>query len=574
MSKIYLQEKLESGLNIKTVNGQSLLGGGDLPLMSTEVPFLLDGTLETYKRVMKAWFLAMGVNAMTPAGITGLVDEWYEVTRDNWSGSVEFYQPSQSSVSTGAKRGDNAGLVCVPSTNSEKGTDDYEGLPLFAVVDCNFEYDSVNKRPVITAIEDVCGHFERNVPGKLVGVLQMSGYHFYDERETVYVHGVCANYEDNHDYCEPYPEAVEQDGSVRSWVVHAKYMSHTVDGKMTSYSGVIPTAWMSQNKLVDFVSAMDNGLCGGTIMDYAFLQLMFFIKYGQMTADGLLQGCLSYNYQYCVAAGETDVKRVLLTSAQAANIIEGSSLIIGTYNGSSKDRNTAANYNISGQQGCIVLSKETVTVGGASYVALNLDLSDNITTVGDGTEASGNTIVSTWHWKSGTCDNVLGNDGSPATPNNGKYPAKLQGIEYSVGGYEVMSDVILSEDTTNYMVKIVNDVSKQHKSSVSNYDDLGFESPKPASAAWEYIRKLSFKKGVFFAEDTQGASSSTYTRDAFYKDAAASTGTREWLAFGYLSYGTGSFGLSSLDGSDALSIATWYFLARLSCNGNRGEWTA
>ena len=539
-----------------------------------EVYYLLDGTLDTYRRTMKRWFGLNGVNVTTPEGLTALVDEWYEKTRTPWSGGVRFAQPDQTSVSTGTKTGDNAGMVCIPSTNDSENRDDYKGLPLFAITLCNFEYDNTNKRPLITAIQDITDGFELNNPDKLVGVLQQSGFHYYDEAETYYEHGVCATIESGHDYCEPYPEAVEQDGTMRQWVLHAKYMSHVVDNKLTSYSGALPTPWMSENILIDRKNSMNNGLCGGCITDYAFLQLMFFVKYGQMTADGLLQGCVNYNYQYCVAHGETGVTRVLLTSTQANNIKVGSTLEVGTYNGSSMDRNTASNYNISGNHGLVVLSKEEVTIDGVTYVAINLDTDTTFDTVGDGTNTAGNTLVSTFHWKNGTCDDVQGNDGSPATPGNGQYPAMLQGIEYSVGGYEVMADVIMYLDGTDYHCYKVDDVSLQHKSSYSNYEDIGLLSEQPATDSWNYIKKLGFAKGVFFATNTSGASSSTYTRDGMYKNKSGTTGTREWLAFGYLLHGTGLAGLSPLDGAGGLGHAYWDFLARLSCNGNRGEWTA
>ena len=539
------------------------------------IPAMLDGTKATYDKVMRAWFKANGSDSADAAGLTALVDKWYSIIRDNWTGGTKFYQPSVSNLSTGTKTGSNYGLQCTPSTNDTKGRDDYEGLPLFAVTDCNFSYDNSNKKPLITAIEGITDNFERRNPLKNVGVLQMSGFYYADERTNDYEYGVSSVYVEGHDYCEPYPEAINfSDNSVRSWVCHAKYMNHLDSSRLTSYSGVVPTAYvMSQNKLIDCKDSMDNGLTGGCICDYAFLQMMAFVKYGQMTLDGTLQGCVDYNYQYYAAKGETAVKRVLLTAVQAANLIEGSTVLVGAYAGNA-DRGQAAVYSISGQHGFIITSKETVTVDGVSYVAINLDASSTFNTVGDGSATNGNTIISTFHWVNGSCDNIKGSDGSPASPSSGKYAARLQGIEYSVGGYETFSDVILSEDTSEYSVYITKNASKQSKSAITNYTDTGLRSAKPASAAWQYIKKLGFKMGVFFGIDTNGGSSSTYTRDGFYKDAAATTGLREWLAFGSLIIGVGTGGLSTLHGNPGLSSAWWNLLARLSCNGNRGEWTA
>ena len=540
-----------------------------------EVRMNLDGTLATYRRVMKEWFNLNGVNARTPQGITDLVDEWYRLSRSAWSGGVRFAQPSQSAVSTGSKTGDNAGLSCTPSTNTSENRDDYKGLPLFAITLCNFEYDNTNKRPLITAIQDITDGFELDNPNKYVGVLQQSAFHYYDEADTYYEHGICAHIESDHDYCEPYPEAVEQDGTMRQWVLHAKYMNHTVNNKLTSYSGVVPTAWMSENVLIDRKNSMNNGLCGGCITDNAFLQLMFFIKYGSMSADGILQGCVNYNYQYYAAVGETGVKRVLVSTSQGNNIIVGSTLLVGTYNGSNADRGAAQNYNISGNHGFIVKSKENVTINGTTYTAINFDTDTTFDTVGNGAAVSGNTIISTFHWKNGSCDNVLGNDGSPANPGTGQYPAMLQGIEYMMGGYEVYADVILSQDAEKYMVYVVDDVSKQSKSSIADYTDIGVYCPKVAAAdGWKYPKKLGFGKGVFFPVDASG-SSSQYLKDGFYMNGTnVTSGFREWPAFCSLNFGAGLGGLSALLGGNGLSSASWSLVARLSCNGNRGEWTA
>ena len=537
-----------------------------------EVYYLLDGTLPTYRRVMKKWFGLNGVNVTTPAGLTELVDEWYEKTRIPWSGGVRFAQPSQSAVSTGTKTGDNYGLSCTPSTDSAENRDDYKGLSLFAITLCNFTYDNTNKRPVITAIQDITDGFELNNPNKYVGVLQQSGFHYYDEEDTYYEHGVCATIESGHDYCEPYPEAVEQDGTMRQWVLHAKYMNHTVDNKLTSYSGVVPTAYsISQNTLIDRKNSMNNGLCGGCITDNAFLQLMFFVKYASMSADGILQGCVNYNYQYYAALGETGVKRVLLSTANGNNIIVGSTLLVGTYNGSSADRNQAANYNISGNHGFVVKSKENVTINGTTYTAINFDTDTTFDTNGNGTATSGNTIVSTFHWKNGSCDNVKGNDGSPASPGNGQYPAMLQGIEYMMGAYEVFADVILDQDGTNYYCYVTNDISKQSKTSRSEYTSIGIYCPKVSNDnGWRYPKKLGFGKGVFFPVDASG-SSSQYVKDGFYMNGKSTTsGLREWLAFCTLYSGTGTGGLSALGGGDGLSAAGWVFAGRLSCYVNRG----
>ena len=537
----------------------------------------LDGTPATYKAVMKSFFLTNGAASATPAELTALCDRWYTATRTGWDGGVKFYAPDVSAVSDGEKIGDNAGLTCVPSTNTVAGQDDYAGLPLFACVDVNWIVDPDTLEPVITAIDGITDSFDRYDPAKFVGVMQMSGYRWWNDDDTdYYLRGYCDSLKP-YANIEPLSEAVRaSDNSVRPWVVHAKYMAKVEGGKFTCYSGVIPTAYsVSHNSSHTYAKAVGPQYSGGTAADNAWLKLMSMIKYGIMTQDGVNQGCVQYNFQYPAAVAESGVQRVIITKDQAANLIVGSSVIIGNYAGS-LDRGNSGMYSITGQAGAVITSIQEVTIDGNTYAAVNVDCAA-FDTVANGASTTGTTYISTWHWRSGTCDNVLGNDGSPDSPGSGKYPAMIQGIEYSVGGYEVYADVILNlyKDSNNvywYEPYLVNRSAQQSTGITSNYRATGLKCQQPDAAAWLYIKKEGYAKGIYFPV-LVGGSSSTYHRDGFYMN-AASAGTREWLAFGGLAAGVGIGGLSNLTGADGLSNARWYFLARLSPNGNRGEWAA
>ena len=537
----------------------------------------LDGTPATYKAVMKSFFLNNGAASATPAELTALCDRWYTATRTGWDGGVKFYAPDVSAVSDGEKIGDNAGLTCVPSTNTVAGQDDYAGLPLFACVDVNWIVDPDTLEPVITAIDGITDSFDRYDPAKFVGVMQMSGYRWWNDDDTdYYLRGYCDSLKP-YANIEPLSEAVRaSDNSVRPWVIHAKYMAKVEGGKFTCYSGVIPTAYsVSHNSSHTYANAVGSQYSGGTAADNAWLKLMSMLKYGSMTQDGVNQGCVQYNFQYPAAVAESGVQRVIITKDHAANLIVGSSVIIGNYAGS-LDRNNSGMYSITGQTGAVITSIQEVTIDGNTYAAVNVDCAA-FDTVANGASATGTTYISTWHWRSGTCDNVLGNDGSPYSPGSGKYPAMIQGIEYSVGGYEVYADVILnlykdSNDVYWYEPYLVNRSAQQSTGITSNYKATGLKCQQPDASNWLYIKKEGYAKGIYFPV-LVGGSSSTYHRDGFYMN-AANAGTREWLAFGSLGSGVGSGGLSALIGINGLSDAGWNILARLSPNGNRGEWAA
>ena len=569
-----LSEESEHAVQNKVITA-ALYARDDAYLLSQ-----LDGTKATYDRIMREWFNVRGASGMTPAELTALCCEWYEKTVKEWDGSVTFDQPDYAGGSTGmygTKGGDNAGLTCTPSTDTTHNTDDYEGLPLFACVDVNYIVDATSLDILITEIDGVTDGFVRDDVDVFVGVMQATGWHWQSETEETYTHGYRSSYLATYSDIVPLPEAVRADGTVRPFVVHSKYMSTDNSGKLTSCSGVYVKAFESHDTIHTKSAATGAQYSGSTTADDYFLKLMTFIKYGSLSLDGIMNGCNNYNLQYYAQVAETGVKRIILPSNSA--LVAGSTVIVGTYNGTSKDRGTAANYNISGAYGWKILSIEDVTINETAYKAVYVDAPGEFNTTANGSAVSGTTIVSTWHWMCGTCDSVKGNDGSPGSNTDNLRPFRLQGVEYMVGGYEVKADVIMSLEAitsggpSNYIPYTVARTLQQSTSITQNYaklSDLAIECP--ASTGWQYIKKLKFKNGVAYP-NIVGGSSTTYTKDAFYMNNNATTGTREWLASGNLDRGALA-GLSCLNGGYGLTAANWYCLPRLSPNGNRGEWSA
>lgn len=557
MGKVATEATLQKGVDL-------------LGMLAASQGDMFDGTKKSYDKAMKRWFLANGINSMTPTGITALCERWYALTRDGWSGYTAFTRPELSSVSTGTKGGDNADLTCTPSTDTVAGIDDYAGLPLFACVDVNYEVDPTSLDIVITAIKGITNNFVSTSPNHYVGVMQMSGWHYWYDTDTTYVHGY-ADHRIATGKCEPLPESVRVDGTIREFVVHSKYMNHTVDGKMTSYAGVIPSGWASHN--VSHTLSMATGVqySGSTTSDIAFLVLMTYIKYASLTLDGIMQGCCNFSNQYYAQVSESAVKRVIVPANTVLE--EGCSVLIGAYAGN-KDRGQAAIYSITGDGGAAVKGVEDITINEVAYKAVYVDIAEAFDSVANGDDQTGSTIISTFHWKNGITDGVLGNDGSYKNNTSGKYPYKLQGIEVMLGGYEVLADVIMNIADGAYTPHIVNRSANQKTAIDANYKvltDLTIACPEIDK--WEYIKRLACAGGVFYPSIV-GGSSSTFTCDAFYMNNDTTVGTREWLAFGGLGFGAARAGLSCLGGNCGLGPAYWYCLARLSPNGNRGEWAA
>lgn len=513
-----------------------------------------------YKATMRSFFLANGANALTDLSV--LCDRWYALSRTGWSGGVRFPVPAAGAAasSDGTKTGDNAGLTCTPSTLTTANRDDYAALPLFAVVDCNTYLDDTG-RPHISAIDlDDCGPaFARTDPAKIVGVLQMAGWvKFVSESDT---YGF--DYTDQAEAAgfHPLSEAVElEDNSVRSWVVHGKY---GFGEGWTCCSGVKTKVWnVSHNSQLTGVRGVwGNRYCGATSADDAWLKLMLYLKYGQLDSDRVLHGCNNYNYEYQPALGETGVERILLTPAQANNLIVGSTIVLAA--------SKRAQSNVVDR--ARITAIETVEIDGTSYGAVYVD---NGGQTFDTTTAQ---WLSTMQWYTGSTDEVLGNDGG-IDPTSDKYPVKLQGIEYMVGCYEAMGDVILvygDNGGVNCCTPwICRDASKLATATNASYK-CAHGVPTPASNSWQYPKQMHGSNTLpelIFPVDL-GGSTSAGPRDGFYLP-SASSGSYEWLRFGALFNGVGDAGLSCGYGSSGLGHAYWDLGGRLSVTGNRGEFQA
>lgn len=532
---------------------------------------------QNYVPTMRKWFQANWVNGMSD--LTALCEKWYTITRTGWRGGVTFSK--SSSLSTGTKTGDNAGKSCTPSTIATKGQDDYQNIPLFVPADCNVYLDS-DGNPRITAIADVFGEFKRTDPAKIVGVLQMTGWARYFEDAESYGY----EYTDvmPKDGFYPLPEAVALDGTVRPFVVHGKY---AFGDAWECCSGRKTRLWdVSHNSQRTGVwNKWGSRYCGRTSADDAFLKLMAFLKYGSLTMDNIMAGCLNYNYQYPAAVEETGVERILITTGQAANLIVGSSVLIGNPTAYSSgavniDRDQTG---MRAKADRVRITKiENVTIDGATYAAVYVDnggVTFDTTANTIQTEGDAKTYITTIAWGAGACDEVQGVDGSPTSCTSGKEPYKLQGIELGVGAYMVYGDAILQyfkEDGVQKMhVCVCRDASKIATSVTADYRAAGYSIECPSANNWVYIKYLGHDEDLpelIFPKES-GGSSATYTRDAIYL-LADSTGVYEGLAFCPLSYGVEPGGLSAVYGRVALGVAWWHISGGLSLTGNRGEYAA
>ena len=147
------------------------------------------------------------------------MDKYWDALRDGKIYTTEFNQSSVSPNPMGVKKDDNAEKVCEPSTNTIKGRNDYENIGLFKSIVCN-GYVNSNDDYCITAIKGD-GRFKKDGTMGDVWVMGMTGYLKYYETDTVW--GV--SYSDvMHPGFEILPEAEKPDGTIRPFVLRAKYV--------------------------------------------------------------------------------------------------------------------------------------------------------------------------------------------------------------------------------------------------------------------------------------------------------------------------------------------------------------
>lgn len=505
---------------------------------------------------------------------TQLLARWFNLLNSDKTFGTKFYNFGTSQTTQGELCDDSAEIgVTTPSTNTVKGKDPLHQQFAFWTVEVEYEIDA-NGEIEIKSVAKVDSSFNRGGTNGMVGVAQKTGWlsitndsvNWWVRYRTAQAPGYV-----------PIAEGVSPvDNKPRAFVVHAKYMGGKgTDGKPTSASGLAPLnySWSHNSQIAEWRKRGAN-YAGISICDIFFRILMFWLKYAKKGNSGTMEGCTSYNFQYKCAVAETGVTRVLLTEAQAKNLLVGSSVIVGDVgSGTSTDRYVASMYKCA--KNVRILSIVSTVVEETTYYAVNLETDTAFDTTTD-------TYISTMPWWSGSCDDVLGVDGSPTSCTNGKEPFIIQGLESQIGAYAVVADIIdtitVSEDSTTMTINpaTVRLAKNIAQSKSANYVDTNkpLTIPKPANWAWHFIGDLAYDKAhpefTLPSIIDNGANSGNGFKSAVF--VPSSGGVIEWLSWSSL-YDSSYCGLACAVLSNGLGLANWYIAAGAPGSGaNRGEW--
>lgn len=469
----------------------------------------------------------------TASAIDIAVDVLFKLPRTGKVYTVKIPRFASNPTVNCEKLDDNAGLVCEPSTDTVEGRDDYADIPLFKWYNCNYKRDS-SGHAYPTAIEHLSDDYRKT--GTVdVGVIQMTPYVRWDDSDPDYI--LWSITDSPRDGFTPWAAAKSGD-TVYPYVIHSKFFSGVgEDGLLRSVYDLVPARNQSYYSLITDYAKKGAGYKGAGGERVAWQILFNAIKCAVKSSQEKYAGTTGYNLQYSAAIQRSEKLTYFpVTAAQAKNLLVGSYVSIGygsNNNGTVNiDRSGATMHSYA--SGAKILKIEALD-DTTSAVYLDCDAFDTMPVALSDTLNAPITL-STIYWCNGTTDAVIGHhDGSPGSNTDAKHPYRVQGIEYAVGGYEVLSDVVLAFDDSNgkdiYVCPAGVAHTKTDAEILAKYKKVG---NFPAGDFW--IGDIGFDPETCVTwPATQGSGDKTGVGDHVYGGGNASKNTlREYLQGGDL----------------------------------------
>ena len=497
------------------------------------------------------------------------ISDYYAMRRTGKVYQTRFWKFAANPTSAGEKLLDNAGLVFEPSTDTEEGHDDYLNgqNPMFEWVNVNYIRDD-DGAPRPTAIE---GQENYKTSGAVdVGAMQMSFWYKIDSSDEEYIYYTVSDTPHPELGLAPWPECVKADGTVLPWCIASKYFSGTAsDGLQRSQPGLKPTRNISYNSMITTYQNKGPGYWGAGAVRNTFQILFNAIKGATKSSQTLFAGTTNWSFQYSASVQRSEKDTYFpVTNSQANNLVVGAYVSVGygsNNNGTvNQDRGVAAMHAYADD--VKILRIEDLD---ENNKAVYLDVEESFDTmpVQLTDELSANITMSSMHWWSGATDSVLGHhDGSPTSNANGRFPYRVQGREYSVGGYAVASDTVawLNEDGTRTVYSAPRGAEhvSANDSIKETYKESGtipVHSGGAAADYWVGDCVVDPETGAWHP-DAQGSGSTQGCGDMYYAGGTSANTFREFLQGGSLGGGSGA-GSCCLHLGDRLGFGVWYCLA-------------
>lgn len=558
----------QADLNVEKARIDNLIASGTVDGSEVlDVRVGVDGT--TYSSAGEAVRTQINNLKNTTASTKYIDDKIFEqhfaMLRTGKVYQVKLPKYASNPTSAGEKLLDNAGLVFEPSTDTVEGRDDYADIPLFNWWHCNYiREDNTDVR--ITAIKGADSYKEEGAVD--VGAMGMTFYWGVVDNDD-HILLTISDMPHPELNLKPWVESVRADGTVAPYWCHSAFMSVLAsDGLYRSqpYNKVVRN--QSHNNMITNYAKKGKGYTGAGDSRNTFQVIFNAIMGATKNSQTLYAGVTDHSFQYPTLTKSASANNYVTVSAsQAANIPVGTYVSIGykqMVSGSpSLDRYYDNLHKYADD--VVVLSKETqsdgnvrVYVDAAPFPTLDVTIDSGVTS---------EVYITSMHAHSGETNKVIGkHNGSPVSNTNGKYPYRVQGTEYAVGGYVVASDIVMffKEDYSKDVYVAPKGVA--HSSSdatiLATYTKVGnIPAHTDGKGSDFYSGDFAFnvEHGVSYPS-TQGVSSAQGTGDYVYAGGAATSGSREYLMGGLLGYG-GNAGALCVSCGGGLGYGGWDLLS-------------
>lgn len=493
--------------------------------------------------------------------------------KDGKKYGVHFDNYDVTPASTGTRLYDAVGMTAVPSTNTVRAKNDFDGRGCFTYLEVNGSVDE-NGDFQVQYIKDIDNEFSRTKYDTWCLYLTQYVYRKFD------ANGEDTIISDTRHSAEWLPEggAIRLDGTIRPFVAIAKYMSgDNADGVASSISGVSPKNYSFQSSLTKF-RAKGTQYCAETSQDSERMTRLMEIAFATRHSQSVMAGCNWWWFQYAATVQETDVERIIISKSNANNLVVGGTVSIGNanaLNGEGKPNNDRGQSGLHAKANKVRITKieDYDDNNSAVYVDNGGQKFSTAPTSVSGVTCE--TIISTMPWNTGGCDDVLGSCGSPVSNSSGKEPYILFGVEMSSGFWEPKGNTVMKIENHVMRPYICYDCTKMTTAGATTDDwvALGYAIPDN-KGNWKYISKLGYS-----ADDPEvrypvevAATSSTGYADGLYTENLenAGDGQREVLGSGDLVDGA-SDGRRDANLLRGLSLSYWGYAARLSACGRCGR---
>ena len=485
-------------------------------------------------------------------------DSIAQMFRARANGKIYGYREYKSAVTQIEKIYANAGIANpVPGTIGNPGTNPYaaEGS-IFDYYRCNCDAKD-DGSPVVYLFKGDEGYSDAHAEYD-TGTARCVQYFRVEETDT-YIDKLFSD--SWHVGFTPEPGAILPDGSLRPYMLNASYPLSQVGSQYRSTSGVKPlTMTVSHNSMITQLKQTTTGNAGKSFADDAYVQHMFALMFGTKNSQSVFAGTTNYNISVRPSVAETGVKRVIIPTSTANNLIVGSGMQFGSCSNGGTDRGSSDCRDIFYDEQITKIEKYDDTHSAVYFE--NVENTFNTTTT---------SYLQTSHWWCGTCDDVVGM-GSPTNCKSAKEPFVFQGIEMMHGFYEILSDQVLANtDKTGFRVYRVYDTHDTSTSApTSKYVPLDVVYARDATNdGWEYPMYSVADGGGNVPAGVFGASTTTGNCDGIWLNPKTSSGSREWRSWGNLWSGANA-GFRCVDAGGWLGGTRWDIGSRRSFVGRKG----